>query len=243
MNQFKLIGEFPLEWVKAEMDIKNGKTGKGIMGKGRKGIMGKGNQKNSTKEHFKILRLKKVINNWIRVGGILIVGSLFLGCGYRPAIQYQEKILGDQIDLRQQVSAKNPEMEAFIKDGLIEHVYTTLGKQLGKGESVVGVKIGKTDLIPIDYDQQGYPILYRAEVEIKATIKGIDGKNHRYSATGSYDFAVTSQGVVNHQMELNALRLASSQAIYKLLARIGIDGSKIEKGEIEKGKPEKGKTD
>jgi hypothetical protein len=163
--------------------------------------------------------------------GIPLLSALLLaGCGYRPATEAQGQILGNEIEFKQKISAKSPEVEAFVKDGLIENIYTILNKRLGSGGSVVSVKIEETDLTPIDYDRQGYPILYRAKVKILAKIEGVDRKLHTYSADGSYDFSVTSQGVVNHQLELTAFKRAASQAINKLLARIAIDGAKEQGG-------------
>ncbi|MEO1941920.1 MAG: hypothetical protein ABGW77_03405 [Campylobacterales bacterium] len=159
-----------------------------------------------------------------------ILGILLAGCGYQPATNYQKRVLGEEIGLKYRVSADNPEEGAFLRDGLIENIYTVLNDQLGEGGSVIKVSVSRMEVTPLDYDRNGYPILYRSEVELEVEVEGIDKKIRHYRATGSYDFATTPEGVINHQLKLTAFRRATSTAIRKLLAKIAVDGYRKGKG-------------
>lgn len=156
---------------------------------------------------------------------------LFTGCGYKSATTYQKRLLGEEIGLQYRVSAENPEEGAFLRDGLVENIYTVLNDRLGERGSVVKVSVSRMEVTPLDYDQNGYPILYRSEVELEVEVKGVDRKLRHYRATGSYDFAITPEGVVNHQLKLAAFRRATSTAIRKLLAKIAVDGYRKGEGQ------------
>jgi len=82
-----------------------------------------------------------------------------------------------------------------------------------------------SSLIVLDYDKNGYPILYRSVVTLSVTIKDKNGKIRHYNVSGSYDFRVESQGVLSDEARLNAYKNASINALNKLFALIAKAGA------------------
>jgi hypothetical protein len=81
----------------------------------------------------------------------------------------------------------------------------------------------------LDFDENGYPILYRSSVTLKAYVLDKNNKNRIYTVNGFYDFAISANSVINDQIKLNAFKKASINALNKLIALItkdGIDESK-----------------
>jgi hypothetical protein len=76
----------------------------------------------------------------------------------------------------------------------------------------------------LDYDKNGYPILYRSSVTLQADITDKNNKKRTYSVNGTYDFATSPNSVINDQIKLNAFKKASINALNKLIALITKDG-------------------
>ncbi|NPA11615.1 MAG: hypothetical protein GXO62_05180 [Epsilonproteobacteria bacterium] len=152
--------------------------------------------------------------------------ALFLlGCGYKPSSYYQNKILTDNIKTKIQIDVKNPRETIFFKDALNDAVYAT-GKEVCKSgcDSVIEVKDFSTSLSPLDYDANGFPILYRAEVNLKADVVGKNLKK-RYNVSGKYDFSISSNSILTDQTKLEAYKKAMINALNKLFAKITKDGA------------------
>jgi hypothetical protein len=147
---------------------------------------------------------------------------LFLiGCGYKPSTTYTHNILKDKIKIDFQISPKDPKETLFLKDALRDSVYTIFNSDLAyeNPDSVMHVKLISFSLNPIDYDKNGFPILYRSKVNLKITIK------KTYNVTGTYDFSVSANSIINEQLKLEAFKKASINALNNLLNQLTIDGA------------------
>ena len=152
---------------------------------------------------------------------------LFIGCGYKPSSVYQEKIIAKDIKAVVNINSKNPKKDAFLKDALHDAVYTIFDANLvdNNENTTIILYLLSSSINPLDYDENGFPILYRSEVKLKAKVIDKNKKVRFYNITGKYDFAVTANSVLNNQIKFDAFKKASIDALNKLLAKITIDGA------------------
>jgi len=152
----------------------------------------------------------------------------FFGCGYKPSSTYQNRIIGDNIKAAVEISPKTPKESAFLKDALNDAVYTVFGANLvnENPNTKIMLTINSSSLNPLDYDQNGFPILYRSYVSLKAKIIDKFNKTRTYLVNGNYDFAVSPNSIINDQIKFNSFKQASINALNKLLAEITKDGVK-----------------
>jgi len=152
----------------------------------------------------------------------------FLGCGYKPSSTYQNNIVGNKIDAVVDIDVRNPQENVFLKDALNEAVYTIFGANRDKKNpnTVIRLLIIYSSLEALDYDKNGFPILYRSMVTLKAYVTDKKGKKRVYLVDGAYDFTVSSNSVINDQIQLDSFKKASVNALNKLLSLITKDGMK-----------------
>ncbi|ROR40223.1 hypothetical protein [Caminibacter pacificus] len=150
-----------------------------------------------------------------------------IGCGYKPSTLYQNKILGDNINAKVVIDPKNPRETIFLTDAVRDAIYTVFDKNLcfSGCDTTLEVNPSASSLIPLDYDENGYPILYRSKVVLKVTLKDKSGKIRNYTVTGTYDFNVAPQSVLTDQIKLDAYKKASINALNRLFAKITKDGA------------------
>ncbi|WP_457560322.1 hypothetical protein [Caminibacter sp.] len=175
-------------------------------------------------EKWKILNFK----TFISLSVLYFTFLTFIGCGYKPSSVYQQKILGNNIKAVVDIDPKNPRETIFLKDAVNDAVYSILGKNLctQNCDTILTVSANSSSIYPLDYDQNGLPILYRSKVVLNVTLAGKNKKTFNYSVTGIYDFKVSNDSVLTDQTKLNAYKLASINALNKLFAEITKDGIK-----------------
>ncbi|HIQ51094.1 MAG TPA: hypothetical protein EYH54_03925 [Nautiliaceae bacterium] len=151
---------------------------------------------------------------------------LFIGCGYKPSTIYQAQTLGKDIKAVVNINAKNPKKDAFLKDALHDAVYTIFNANLvdNNENTTIILYLLSSSINPLDYDENGFPILYRSKVKLKAKIIDKNKKVRFYTINGTYDFAVTANSVLNDQIKFDAFKKASINALNKLLAKLTING-------------------
>ncbi|WP_457561228.1 LPS assembly lipoprotein LptE [Caminibacter sp.] len=151
---------------------------------------------------------------------------LFVGCGYKPSSVYQSNILGKNIKPEVMIDPANPRETIFLKDAVNDAVYTLLGDNVctKNCDSVMTVNANSSSVTPIDYDQNGIPVLYRSTVVLNVTIKDKNGKKRNYTVSGIYDFKVSADSILTDQAKLDAYKNASINALNKLFAEIAKDG-------------------
>ena len=151
---------------------------------------------------------------------------LFIGCGYKPGSTYQEKIIAKNIKAIVNINSKNPKKDAFLKDALYDAIYTIFDANLvdDKEDTTIVLSLLNSSINPLDYDENGFPILYRSKVKLKAKVIDKNKKIRFYKINGIHDFALTANSVLNNQIKFDAFKKASADALNKLLAKITIDG-------------------
>ena len=172
----------------------------------------------------------KIINKKFFLSFSILHFSFYIfviGCGYKPSSVYQEKILGNNIKVNVNIDVKNPRETIFLKDAVLDAVYTLLGKDVcyQNCDSVMTIDPRSFSLEILDYDQNGFPVLYRSVVSLSVRIKDKNGKIRNYNVSGSYDFRIASNSIIDDETKLNAYKNASVNALNKLFAEIAKDGA------------------
>ena len=160
---------------------------------------------------------------------LFFISLVFLACGYKPSIKYQNKLLGSQIKTVVNIDVKNPRETIFLKDALNDAVYTILGKNVcyNNCSSTLIINPSFSSLDVLDYDKNGYPVLYRSKVVLNVTLKDKNSTIRHYQINGSYDFRIESQSLVNDETKLNAYKNASINALNKFFATLTKEGVKL----------------
>jgi hypothetical protein len=151
-----------------------------------------------------------------------------VGCGYKPSSVYLNKIIGKDIQAIVEISPQKPKESAFLKDALNDAVYSVFNANLvnNNADTKIILSIYSSSLTPLDYDENGFPILYRSAVTLKAKVIDKHSKTHIYTVNGNYDFAVSANSIINDQIKFDSFKQASINALNKLLAEITKDGVK-----------------
>jgi len=102
-----------------------------------------------------------------------------------------------------------------------------LGKNLCENncDTIIKINANSSSLTPLDYDENGFPILYRSSVVLNAEVIDKNKSKRNYTVSGSYDFKVTTDSVITDQLKLDAFKKASINALNKLFAKITKDGA------------------
>jgi len=151
-----------------------------------------------------------------------------VGCGYKPSSVYLNKIIVKDIQAIVEISPQKPKESAFLKDALNDAVYSVFNANLvnNNADTKIILSIYSSSLTPLDYDENGFPILYRSAVTLKAKVIDKHSKTHIYTVNGNYDFAISANSIINDQIKFDSFKQASINALNKLLAEITKDGVK-----------------
>ncbi len=160
---------------------------------------------------------------------IFFLPFVFIACGYKPSVEYQNKVLGSKIKTLVNIDVQNPRETIFLKDALNDAVYTVLGKNVcyNNCSSTLIINPSFSSLDVLDYDENGYPVLYRSKVILNVTLKDKNSKIRHYHVSGIYDFRIESQSVVNDETKLNAYKNASINALNKFFAILTKEGAEL----------------
>jgi len=164
---------------------------------------------------------------------VLLIVALFVvefsGCGYKPSSTYSRVVVGDKISTSVIISAQDPENTVLIKDAVDRAVIEIFRA------SLVDRKFATTHLTfsilaltytPIQYDQDGFVVGYRATITLAIARESKDMKKS-YKATGTYDFAITANAVITDQERFDAIKFSSQKAISSFLAQISAEGTRV----------------
>ena len=166
---------------------------------------------------------------------IFIFTLFFIGCGYKPSTYYTSPLLGDKIYTEVSIDIKNPTDAIFLKDAVNQAVYSVFNAKLvtkNEADSIMKFSVNSVSLSPIDYDKNGYPILYRASASVSANIKMENNTTKSYKGSGSYDFSIVSNSVLSDDLRHNAIKQAFIKALQMIefkIAQGGIDDNKRDK--------------
>ena len=161
---------------------------------------------------------------------LVLVLLAFVGCGYKPSAKYARQSLGEKVSTFVIISKEDPENSVLIKDAidtaLIDTFHTSLTTK-AKSDSHLVISVSNPSYSPIQYDQNGFVTAYRMKVTLYIT-QYKDGKSKKYTASGSYDFAIEPNAIISDQQRFDAIRYAAQKAIVAYLAQVSSSGIKKE---------------
>ncbi len=150
------------------------------------------------------------------------------GCGYKPSSQYARAVVGEKVSTSVVISAQDPENTVLIKDAVDRAIVEVFRA------SLTSKKYAKTHLIfsiseptyaPIQYNTDGFVIAYRATI-VLGIVRETENSTKKYSAKGTYDFAIAPNAVVTDQERFDAIRFSAQKAIASFVSQISAEGSR-----------------
>ncbi len=154
---------------------------------------------------------------------------LFVGCGYLPASKQARKAVGEKIFVEVTVSLEDPENAVLIKDAARKAVVTRFHSSLvpqAEAKTTLWVSLSGISFSPLQYDENGYVIVYRANVNIKVTRRN-NGQQKGYNSRGSYDFSIEPNAIITDIQRFEAIRQASLKALDSFVAQVGAEGTQL----------------
>ena len=151
------------------------------------------------------------------------------GCGYKPSSHYSRKVVGDKISTNVIISAQDPENTVLIKDAVDRAIIETFRASLVDrrvADTHLDFSITEPTYTPIQYNADGFVIAYRATI-ILGIIRQTKDVKKRYSAKGTYDFAIAPNAVITDQERFDAIKFSAQKAIASFIAQVSAEGSRI----------------
>jgi len=161
--------------------------------------------------------------------GVLLIFTFFIGCGYLPASKQARKAVGEKIFVEVTVSLEDPENAVLIKDAARKAVVTRFHASLvpqAEAKTTLWVNLSAISFSPLQYDENGYVIVYRSNVNINVTRRN-NGQQKGYNSRGSYDFAIEPNAIITDLQRYEAIRQASLKALDSFVAQVGAEGTQL----------------
>jgi hypothetical protein len=161
-----------------------------------------------------------------------LVLSVFLvvglsGCGYKPSSKFSRSVTGEKISTSVYISLVDPENTVLIKDAVDAAIVSVFHNSLVDrkyADTHLDIKMSSPIYTPIQYNNDGYVVGYRASVTLNITRETGDEKK-TYSSYGTYDFSVEPNAIITDQERFNAIKYSATKAIDSFIAKISAEGS------------------
>ena len=150
------------------------------------------------------------------------------GCGYKPSAKYARTVVGEKVSTSVTISSQDPENTVIIKDAVdsaIIEVFRASLTDRAYSDTHLSLSITAPLYTPLQYDQDGFIIAYRATIVLSVLRDSKESKKS-YSATGTYDFSVVPNAVITDQERFDAIKYSSIKAIASFVAQVSAEGSR-----------------
>ena len=150
------------------------------------------------------------------------------GCGYKPSAKYAREVLGKTISTIVIISAQDPENTVIIKDAVDQVIIDVFHAALVDekyAQTHLRIKISDPTYVPLQYNNNGFVISYRATITLMITRESKTLKKN-YSSVGNYDFSVVPNAVLTDQERFDAIKFSSLKAISSFVAQVAAEGSR-----------------
>lgn len=154
------------------------------------------------------------------------------GCGYKPSAKYAREVVGTKISTSIVISAQDPENTVVIKDAVDQAIIEIFHASLTDREHAdthLTLSISEPSYSPIEYNQNGFVISYRATITLNI-VRETKSIKKSYSTSGSYDFGVVPNAVLTDQERFDAIKFSASKAISAFIATVSAEGTVAKKG-------------
>lgn len=154
--------------------------------------------------------------------------ALFAGCGYKSSSYYAKKALGETLFVKVSMLRSDPENTVIIKDAINEAVITKFKIHMiddeDRAETKLFINVDNVEFTPIQYDKNGYVVLYRASVVLRTDMLSTKGRR-TFITTGSYDFPIEPSTTISDAKRFEAIKNGGAKAIDMLTSQISILGA------------------
>jgi hypothetical protein len=123
------------------------------------------------------------------------------------------------------------ENSVLIKDAVYEAVVSRLQSRIVQSKdeatTLLNLKLKKVSFLPLQYNRDGYVILYRVKVslDIKYKIQKFETKN--LISSGVYDFPIAPDSILSDIKRFDSIKFASIKALDKFISQISIESIKV----------------
>ena len=146
-----------------------------------------------------------------------------------PASKQARKIVGDRLFVEVTVSLEDPENAVLIKDATRKAVVTRFHSSLvpqAQARTELRVVLDKVGFSALQYDKNGFVVVYRTNLTLKVTRTTKDVEKH-YTALGTNDFNIKPNAVITDAERFDSIRDASLKALDSFIAQVGAEGSRL----------------
>ena len=126
------------------------------------------------------------------------------------------------------ISAKDPENSVIIKDAVDQAVIDVFHASLVDAkyaETTLLINISDPTYEPLQYNDNGFVISYRATVVLMITRES-EVLKKSYSSIGHYDFSVVPNAVLTDRERYDAIKYSSIKAISSFVSQVSAEGSR-----------------
>lgn len=159
---------------------------------------------------------------------VLFSVLLFAGCGYKAATVYSKQVLGDRVFVLVSMLRSDPENTVLVKDSVNEAIMAKFKSKLSSeadANSKMFVKVVSVSMSPLEYDKNGYVVLYRMNVSLETKVIAAFGERIIRSE-GSHDFSIEPNTAVSDAKRFEAIKYGASKAVDMLMSQIAVSGVK-----------------
>jgi len=152
---------------------------------------------------------------------------VFTGCGYKPSAHYAKNVVGNKVSTEVIVSLQDPENTVLIKDAIQTAVVNRFRASLTTKEAAdthLRVALSGVTFTPLQYDENGYIIVYRTRVVLQITRESAGDEKRNYRVSGIYDFVIEPNAIISDQARFEAIRIGAQKAIDTFTARVSAEG-------------------
>jgi len=170
----------------------------------------------------------KNYSQFVKVALLFLILLELTSCGYKPSAKYSREVIGEKISTSVVISAQDPENTVVIKDAVDSAIIEVFHASLVArkyADTHLSFSIAAPRYTPIQYNSDGYVISYRATIDLDI-IRVTKGKQKKYKAEGTYDFAVVPNAVLTDKERFDAIKFSSIKAIASFVAQISAEGSR-----------------
>lgn len=162
---------------------------------------------------------------------LLLIGLIvsISACGYKPSAKYVRMVTGEKISTNVIISSQDPENTVLIKDAVdsaIIEVFHSSIVDRKNSDSHLTLSIPEPLYTPIQYNQSGFVVAYRATIVLNIARETKNSKK-KYVTKGTYDFAVVPNAVFTDKERFDAIKYSARKAINAFIAKISAEGSRI----------------
>jgi len=151
------------------------------------------------------------------------------GCGYKPSAKFAREIMGEKISTSIIISKEDPENSVLAKDSVDKAIIEIFHSSLVPrrfSDTHLSFKITNPSYSPVEYDNNGFIISYRATIKLLITRETINKKKN-YVTSGTYDFSVVPNSVLSDQQRFNAIKYSAVKAISAFVAKVSAEGTRV----------------